>query len=430
MTVTAPPAAPAPARADGSATAEAITPTVREQLRRRRPWIVIGIVLVVGALVLLVVQGGFRAPGPLLGPDNPAPAGSKALVEVLRRQGVEVTEASSLHAAVDLARGGATVLLFDELGILDDDGLGELAAASDRLVVVEPAFAELRALAPGVRLAGVASGTLDDVACDVRAAERAGELSDGQRLVTVDDDAAGDGWQGCFRDGEAFAVAAGPAPSGGEVTIVAATTVFENEHVDEAGNAALAIGLLGASDELVWYLPGPADADAGSAPTIAELTPGWVSPVLVLAIAVTVVAGVWRGRRFGPLVVERLPVQVPAGETSEGRARLYARSSARGHALDQLRIGAVGRIASMLKLPRSAPAHAVADAAAVATGRDAASVARLLIGTAPAGDRELVDVAMELDRLEHEVADSVRPAQAGQSGTDPDDRSDQTGRRP
>ena len=81
--------------------------------------------------------------------------------------------------------------------------------------------------------------------------------------------------------------------------------VFENEHVDEAGNAALAIGLLGASDELVWYLPGPADADAAEAPTLAELTPGWVSPVMVLAIVVAIAAGVWRGRRFGPLVVER-----------------------------------------------------------------------------------------------------------------------------
>lgn len=434
MTATAAPAAPAPAPAGGSATAEALTPTVREQLRRRRPWIVIGIVLVVGALVLLVAQGGLRAPGALLGPANPAPAGSKALVEVLRQQGVTVTEAPSLDAAIERARGGATVLLYDELGILDADALDELAAASDRLVVVEPAFAALRTLAPGVRLAGVASGALDDVGCDVRSAERAGELSDGQRLVAVDDEAAADGWQGCFRDGEAFAVATGPGPSGAELAIVAATTVFENEHIDESGNAALAIGLLGASDELAWYLPGPADAAGGSAPTLAELTPGWVSPVLVLAIVVTVVAGIWQGRRFGPLVVERLPVQVPAGETSEGRARLYARSSSRGHALDQLRIGAVGRIASVLKLPRSAPAHAVADAAATATGRDAASVARLLVGTEPAGDRELVDLAVELDRLEHEVAESVRPAAARTAdtdhGTNPDDRPHQTGRRP
>ncbi len=344
-------------------------------------------------------------------------------MEVLRGHGVDVTEVRSAEAALDAARAGATVFLYDETGILDDDRLEDLADAADRLVVAEPAFGALEALAPGVRLAGAASGPIDDVACTAGPAVRAGELSDGQRLLTIDDAAAAAGWDGCFRDGEfGFAVATGPGPSGGEIALVAATTVFENEHVDEAGNAALAIGLLGASDRLAWYLPGPGDADAAEAPTLAELTPGWVSPVLVLAIAVAIAAGVWRGRRFGPLVVEGLPVRVPAGETSEGRARLYARSAARRHALDQLRIGAAGRISAVLKLPRSAPIDTVAEAAALAIGRDAASVARLLVGALPAGDRELVDLAAELDRLEHDVAASVRPS--------PDDRTDPTGRRP
>ncbi|KRE26067.1 DUF4350 domain-containing protein [Agromyces sp. Soil535] len=419
MTTTAPPdvAEAAPA------TARSITPTVREQLRRRRAWIVIAAVLVLGALLLLAIQGGgLRPPGPVLGADNAGPAGSKALVEVLRDHGVAVTAAGTADDAVAGARRGATILLYDEFAVLDADRLDELSAAADRLVVAEPAFTTLEGIASGVRLAGAASGPLDDVACGTRAAERAGELSDGQRLLTVDDEAAAAGWEGCFRDGRfGYALVTGPGASGGEVALVAATTVFENEHVDEAGNAALAIGLLGASDELVWYLPGPGDADGAGAPGLAELTPGWVSPVLVLAIAAVIAAGVWRGRRFGPLVVERLPVQVPAGETSQGRARLYARSAARRHALDQLRIGAIGRISAVLKLPRSASVDAVADAAAAATGRDAASVARLLVGAEPAGDRDLVDLAAELERLEHDVAASVRPHT---------DRTDPTGRRP
>ncbi len=388
----------------------AVTPTLREALRRRRAWIVIGAVLVVGAVVMFVAQGGFRAPGPALGAANAAPAGSKALVEVLRQHGVTVAEAHSVDEAVDAARRGATVLLYDEFDVLDEDRLDGLAAAADRLVVAEPSFRSLETLAPGVRLAGAASGTVDDVACDLRAAGQAGELSDGQRLLTVDADATSAGWTGCFRDAEhGFAVATGPGPSGGEIALVGATTVFTNEHISEAGNAALAIGLLGATDEVAWYLPGPADADPSQAPTMAELTPGWVSPVLVLSILVVIAAGVWQGRRFGPLVAERLPVTVRAGETSEGRARLYARSAGRGHALDQLRLAAIGRIATTLRLPRAAAADAVSDAAAAATGRDAAAVARLLVGAQPSGDRELVDLAAELSRLEEEVAASVRP---------------------
>jgi hypothetical protein len=404
----------------------AITPTIREGLRRRRSWIVIGAVLLAGAIVMLVAQGGLRAPGPTLGPANAAPAGAKALVEVLRQHGVTVTEVRSADDAVEGARAGATVLLYDEFDVLDEDRLAHLAAEADRLVVAEPSFRSLDALAPGVRLAGAASGAIDDVACHVRAARQAGGLSDGQRLLTVDADAAAEGWQGCFRDGEyGYAMVTGAGASGGEITLVGATSVFTNERIAESGNAALAIGLLGASGELVWYLPGPADADPSQAPNIAELTPGWVSPVLVLGIAVVIATGVWRGRRFGPLVAERLPVTVPAGETSEGRARLYARGAARGHALDQLRIAAIGRIAATLRLPRSAPVDAVADAAATATGRDAAPIARLLVGSQPTGDRDLIDLAAELARLEDAVSASVRP------DPDPDpDHHHPTGRRP
>lgn len=416
------PSSEVPAR---SASTQAVTPTFRTFLRRHRAWLVIAAALVIGALVVLVVQGGVRGPGARMAADNPAPAGAKALVTVLRAQGVEVVEARSAAAAIEAARGDATVLLYDEFGLLADDRLTELAGAADRLVVVEPGFSALEALAPGVRLAGAASGPIDDVACDLRAAERAEALSDGQRLLTVDDDARADGWQGCFRNGD-FGFAAvtgrGAGTTGGDVALVAATTVFENEHVAEAGNAAFAIGLLGASDTLVWYLPGPGDADAAEAPSLADLTPGWVSPVMVLAIAVVIAAAIWRGRRFGPLVAENLPVQVPAGETSEGRARLYARGAARGHALDQLRIGTIQRIGAILKLPRSASVEQVADAAAGATGRDAASVIRLLVGDMPRDDRELVALAGDLDALEREVRDAVRPHR--------EDHPDPTGRRP
>ncbi|MDQ0895448.1 DUF4350 domain-containing protein [Agromyces ramosus] len=424
------------AAASSTSATPTVTPTFRAFLRGRRAWIVIAAVLVLGALVVLVIQGGVRPPGPALGADNPGPVGSKALVEVLRDHGVTVTDARSFEVAIDLAGQGATVVLFDEQGLLDDDRLTELAGAADRLVVIAPGFGALEAIAPGVRHAGAASGPLDEVACELGAAERAGELSEGQDLLTIDDPAAEAGWQGCFADGDfGYAVAAGEGESGGELVLVAATTVFENGRIAEAGNAALAIGLAGAADDLVWYLPGPGDSDVATAPTMGELTPGWVSPVIVLLIVVVVVAGIWRGRRFGPLVVEQLPVHVPAGETSAGRARLYARSAARVHALDQLRVGALGRIAAMLRLPRSTAVDQVTDAAAQATGRDPSGVRRLLVDDVPSTDRELVDLAGELARLEGEVR-RVLGAPASDHHRDDDDpdhrdhRDDPAGRRP
>ncbi|GAA1803637.1 DUF4350 domain-containing protein [Agromyces neolithicus] len=410
---------------DRPAAAVSLTPTLRASVRRRRIWIGFAVLLVLGAVVLFVVQGAVSGGGPRLAADNPAPTGAKALVQVLRDHGVTVTDARAFDAALEGAKAGATIVVFDEFALLDGDRLALLAMYARRLVVIEPGFAALESLAPGVRAGGVATGSLDDVECELPPAQRAGSLSDGQRLLTIDDAAAADGWQGCFRDGEFGHALASRASDGGELTLVAASTPFENGRIAEAGNAALAIGLAGTSGELVWYIPGPADADAGAAPTLGDLTPGWVSPVLVLAIIVVIAAGVWQGRRFGPLVAENLPVHIPAGETSEGRARLYARNAARTHALDQLRIGAVQRIATALRLPRRAHIDDVTAAAAAATRRDPVAVRRLLADDAPAGDGDLVRLAADLATFEDHVRATLAPETSHPARGD-----DTAGRRP
>ncbi len=115
------------------------------------------------------------------------------------------------------------------------------------------------------------------------------------------------------------------------------------------------MNLLGRHPTLVWYMPGIGDSDlADSNPSLGELTPPWVSPVIVLLLLAGVAAAIWRGRRFGPLVSERLPVTVRAAETTEGRGRLYAHARDALHAADQLRIGALGRLSRLLGLGPSA----------------------------------------------------------------------------
>ncbi|MGR0320211.1 DUF4350 domain-containing protein [Agromyces sp. ZXT2-3] len=437
-------AAPSATAADpGRAAAPAITPGVRGALRRGRTWIVVAVALLAGALVLVVLQGAVRGPGAPLAADNPAPAGAQALARVLVDRGVEVQQVRSLDAALAAARGGATVFLHDDLGVLDRERIAELAATAETIVVARPDFAALEVLAPGVRFAGAAEGAPEPASCDLAAAERAETLSGGQQLLSIGDDADASGFTGCFASGDGFAVVTGPSPDGADIVLVGAVTPFANETIDRAGNAALAIGLLGTRDELVWYLPGPGDADAADAPTLAELTPGWVSPVLVLLVVVTIAAGVQRGRRFGPLVVEDLPVHVRASETGEGRARLYARSAARGRSLDQLRIGTIRRLAAVLRLPRSAEVDAVVAAIADTTGRPAASVRALLVDAEPRGDRDLVDLARGLAELERAVHSSIEPHAASGAphrtgagpggphpiGADPTGM-DPTGRRP
>src|SRR5690606_10163416 len=110
-------------------------------------------------------------------------------------------------------------------------------------------------------------------------------------------------------------------------------------------------------------------------------------------------AAIWRGRRFGPLVAERLPVTVRASETTEGRARLYAQSRDAVHAADQLRLGALARIGQLMGLGPAASATDIADAAAARAGVDRGSARRLLLDDIPAGDADLVALSLQLRRF-------------------------------
>lgn len=386
-----------------------VTPTVRRGLSRALFWIVaVTVVLGVG-VVVLVLERATSGTGPALDPESPAPAGALAVAEVLRGEGVDVELLGSLRdleAAAD--DDAATVLLHDRNGILDVDQLERVLATGSRIVVLEPGRSELDVLAPGVSTAG---GAIPDSAvaaeCPLPVAERAGEIrAGGFGYRIVDDEAA----TGCFPGDDDAVALVETRTAGTDVAILGPGAVLSNDRVDEAGNAALALGLLGAHPTLLWYEPGVDDArDGENAPTLAELTPPWVTPLAVLALLVLLAAGVWRGRRFGPLVVEALPVTVRARETMEGRARLYGRAAARGHSLDALRIGAVGRIASRLGLPRSASVDDVVAAAAALTGRDRRDVERILVAAEPATDAELVDLSDELSRLETQIAAGSRP---------------------
>lgn len=381
-----------------------LTPTVRQSFRRRRIWIVFALLAVAAAVATLVIQNAFSAAGRPLAADSPAPAGAQAVVEVLRDQGVAVTVASSLDDAINRSEAtDAALFVHDGDALLDGEQWALLADSTPRLVVAAPGFTALRAIAPGVATAGVADDTSRAAQCDIPAATRAESLTGALRSLSTAE-ADGD-VVGCFPDDDgAFAFV-----DTGDVALVADTAVFANESIVDGGAAALALGLLGERENLVWYLPVITDVDAGTAPTLAEITPGWVSPAITLLIVATVAAGVWRGRRLGPLVAEDLPVVVRASETMEGRARLYARTSDRGHALDALRAGTLGRLARHLGLGATAPAREIADAASGLLDADRSAIHTLLIDDAPRSDRDLVTMARALHDLEERAIDTIRP---------------------
>jgi len=191
------------------------------------------------------------------------------------------------------------------------------------------------------------------------------------------------------------------------VTVLADPTPLTNAALPDEGNAALVIRALGRHPHLVWYLPSANDLgiDAGAAggPALTDLVPPVVPLLAAQALLVALAAAFWRGRRLGPVVTERLPVVVRAGETTRGRGRLYRRTRSYAHAAASLRAGTAARCAQRAGLPRSAGPTAVVDAVARSTGRAPADVDALLYGPAPDDDRSLARLAAELDHLESEV---------------------------
>jgi Domain of unknown function (DUF4350) len=367
----------------------------------RGPLAVLVLVLLAG-LALAAVAGG--KPTGLLDPRAADPSGSRAVASLLRDQGVTVdlvrTSAAmqaSAHAGDTLFVAAPDLLVASQARLVRDSGADLVLAGTgspERFV-------------RGVTLRGGSGSGTRAPGCALPAASRAGTADAGVLAYSVDATkagvAAGTQIEECYSAGGDPSLVHTLAGDGRSVTLLGNAEPLTNDHLAEHGNAALALGLLGARGRLVWYLPTLGDLPPGGQRSIYDLVPTGVWWALVqLAIAVLLVA-VWRGRRLGAVVPEPLPVVVRATETVEGRGRLYRRSGAREAAANGLRSAALGRLLPALGLPRVSDAVTVAESVAARSRLTSVEVGALLYGAAPADDGALVRLAGLLDDLEKEV---------------------------
>lgn len=381
-------------------------------VRRRRiaVWAVIVVALLVLASTGLLIQSAFKPPETgVLDPQSVSPSGGQALARVLEAQGTRVVVVRDrAEAERALAANDATLVLADT-SYLSDETLREVVGAASAAILLQVPSRLPELLIEGASAAGFHGGDAIAPRCELPAARTAGPVIPG-RMIELSAFALAGGAAGCYPSDDAFGLVTATSRAGTPVALIDATAMFSNAHIIEEGNAALALGLLGEADTVVWYVQDVSGADVGQeAPTLGELTPSWVSPAIVLLLSAGIAAAFWRGRRFGPLVAERLPVTVRASETTEGRARLYARSNDPVHAADQLRIGSLERMARMLGLSAAAAAPEICDAVAARTGTEPRLIRGILLTDLPASDSQLVALSDQLRQLETAVHHATRP---------------------
>jgi hypothetical protein len=363
-------------------------------------WIIIGAIVAVLGIVT-VAQSPANTDNAPLSAGNPAPDGAMAAAEILGRHGVTVTASDSFATTTSLLAKdpGATVFLYDRNGYLDSAQLRSLLQSAARVVVVAPGLRTLNGLSSRIHSAGVVpdgTSTLQ-AGCGLADPLAAGSVSGNGAFLYTGADVM------CYRpsskDGGMYA-----ASADGRLVVLGSTTLLSNDLLQVEGNAALALRTLGATPDLVWYLPGLGDVpNDGGAPTLNELAPPWVGFLGLWLAVVALLAVLWRGRRLGPLVFEPLPVVVRAVETAEGRARLYQDSRAVGQAADNLRAGTLTRLAKHFRLGPEAGAHAVLDAVTRKVNRPPQELRMLLLDHRPRTESELVHWAQSIEKLEQEA---------------------------
>ncbi|MEU5316046.1 DUF4350 domain-containing protein [Streptomyces sp. NPDC021056] len=381
------------------------SPTARQVWTRTRG-IALALVALLAAAVTIAVMRSDARHGDL-DPRSADPYGSRAIAELLADRGVSTRVVTTLDEA-RAAAGPDTTLLVAVPDLLTHRQQTRLhsttAESGGRTVLVAPGSASVQRLAPDVTAdpATSADSTLEPD-CDLPAARRAGAADTGGiRYTTTHLDA-----DSCYPSQRLATLLRVPTTGSGDTVVLGAPDILRNDRLDEQGNASLALQLLGSRPHLVWYLPSLSDASAADDDerSFFDLLPsGWRWGTLQLFVAAAL-AALWRARRLGPLVPERLPVAIRASETVEGRARLYRKANARDRAAAALRSTTRTRLAPLVGVPVS-QAHApeaLLPALSAHLHNDGQTLPTLLFGPPPGDDAALVSLADQLDALEREV---------------------------
>lgn len=370
---------------------------------KRRALIGVGFGLVIVLLLATtVLLRGFTDPTTkdAFAPDSIAPDGGRAIAQILQAHGVDVHRASTMsEVGAALNNHPHSAVFIPHPVNLDTAKLQEIIATGQSLIIADPhlfAYEDFEFVADTV-VAGQAQSVTAQ--CQVSAALQAGELSPSTAgLVPKSAD-----MQACFPlAGTDAYVLLQRNQDQQLISLVASWEYFSNAHLASAGNAALAVNLLGSTTDLIWYTPTQNDHTTLATPLVGGLEKRLAGLELATLVCFVVFA-FWRGRRLGPVVEEKLPVVVPAGETIRGRGRLYQRNRAFAHTASAFRAATATRISKALNLSPQADADVLIIQTSYHSSLPAPQIRELFYGPAPTNAAQLNQLVSALAALEKEV---------------------------
>lgn len=406
---------PAPAEA-APQRKNTVSSTVSALLRTLKRWQLWLLLLVFGAIVAVTLQLLDTEDNQRYGLQNTDLDGYAALANVLEDHGVDLHRTYSGAAAADQLEEtpeAAVVVMGGTMHLPSDDTVRELGEhAEDQPVIwISPDAAMLSQLGDGEVQNFPISEDPQAMTSEEMLLE-AGEHCEIEAALTAQTiETTGEFYQtGLSEGGECFSLnpqhpdagsALVPTPLG---TLFGAPDAFTNREIADQGHAALALQLLGQSEDLIWYTPSSADAagdDQWLNPT--DLMPGWVIPLMIWLMICGVLLMLVQGRRHGPVIAEPLPVEVLASEAAEGRGRMYQNANAVHASARALRSAALLRLARTLRLGNSPAEPVIVEAAARHTGRSVEQTRQLLDVSLIKSNTDLVRFGQQLADFEDEL---------------------------
>jgi hypothetical protein len=335
-----------------------------------------------------------------LDPESASPDGTRAVVEVLQRNGIDVAIARTEQQLIEAQPASNFTIVVSDPEVLGSSGVQTLRnQGADRLIYLGMPLSLSRFLSyrPGEPLT---PGSIPNTQCRGSAVPELANLS----LITR----AQQGYptrSGCFQIDDQWLIAA-PEP---DTVIMGAPDALTNTTITAGDNAAIALRLLGQHSQLIWYVPDPRDVLPSQRLGVQGEIPLWLTPSLGLTVVAVFIVLWWRGRRLGSLVREPLPVEIPGLETVLSRGHLYFAARDFGHVAETLQHASKTRIAKQLN-------HTDLDhdlllaLIAAQVGSAPSEIATLLFQPPrPTSHTELVRFATALRNLEEKVGLNARP---------------------